>query len=213
MRVPKEGVLTSENAKRERLLHLHGELREEIRMRIRQSSRQLLATTAASASVLGYSAVADSTQVVAVIPILIAFAAIQAVATYNEMMQVAAHIAAIEKRLTNEDSLFRYEIMQGGAFGETRHDNWKWSAADLVPRILPSVVVGVLYIGSSILAISVWSANIEISLPTNRTLIISPVFLQILYVAIAVLLGFLICSHLWIRTQLANERGYSIFYR
>lgn len=195
-----------EGNREERLLTLYSELRQEIRMRIRQSSRQFLATTAAAVTVLGYAATQDTGSLVAVVPLLIGFAIVQAVSTYNEMAQVASHLAEIERSLSSDEGLFRYEIRQGGMFGGERHSDPLWLVADVGPRAALALSAYALYAFAAFSTVGLWENDVVFEFGW-MSLVIDELALSVLYTLVGCLLVVIGASHIVLRVRLAEDRS------
>jgi|APHM01.1.fsa_nt_gi hypothetical protein len=194
-----------------RLLQLHSELRQEMRMRIRQASRQLLTTVGAAATVLGYSVTSDLPELVAAVPLLLSFAIFRSVMIRNEMVLIAGHIARLEDEIAEtDDSVFRYETQYGGAFGDTRGEASLYGLIESGPRVLVTVLIASLYAVASAVAVQVWP-TLNIVAPLGVKIVVGGAEICMLFSLIGVLLVASFVGHLKLRKRLAAEHGTSLW--
>ena len=179
-------------------------------MRIRQASRQLLTTIGAAATVLGYSVASDLPELVAAVPLLLAFAIFRSMMIRNEMLLVAGHIARVEEEITEtDDSLFRYEIEYGGAFGDARGEVSLDGFAESGPRVLVAILIASLYVVASTVAIQAWPAPNVVTL-LGAEVVIDRTGLPWVFSLIGVALVVSFLGHLKLRKRLAAEHGTSL---
>jgi hypothetical protein len=149
-----------ELSEEEMLLELQKGLRAEMRLHVRQGSRQVLSGITVIGAIIGYSLYAETLIPIASVPFVLGLVFIEAVDNANGVMRKARHMIDIEIRLTPPGSPFQYEIQRGVLLGSERpgavSQSRPWLYLNLygVPEYVRLGVLLITYVAS--IAAAVW---------------------------------------------------------
>lgn len=192
----------------EKLLELQKELRAEMRLLIRQESRQILTGLTAIGAIIGYSLYGENLTLISSVPLVLGLIFIEVVTTANGVMQIARQMIDVELELTERDSPFRYEIQRGVLVGtkwpSDRDESRAWLHLNLhgVPSYAQLAILVVVYVTSIVAAAQVfWPANgvslLGVTVSRNAVLYS--------YVLYTLLLAVVLASHLKLRKRQTDD--------